>query len=210
MISAAKCEQMKNLAALSFRFADRDEIIYDLKRNLFEIKYSSWFTDYHVLYDRNNGNAMVYIDGEHETGTEKARETLVEARKRFVNDLFWLNPICHISGDQTERLLIDEKNLGVRFYSGGFTPGDAYVFVPDDLYRIKEMKMWVSTIPIRGVTADFDNYTYYPQDVVIARNHDMLWLFDVELENIVLRTKYPSENEKDIFADLVKRRSKAE
>ncbi len=192
---------IKNTAAVSFTFRNGDKIFWDKKRNLVEVVYTSWGDEIKVQFSQLTYKALITEDGKTVTG-KKFSEYLETANSRFINHTFWLNPLFHIHSPGTIRELVDGKSLLVRFSSGGVTPGDSYLFIPDEKYLVKEMKLWVKIVPFKGSTARFEDYITTETGVRIATSHPYL-ILNVRLENIKMYPTYPESPDGDRFQALL-------
>lgn len=192
MLEAAKVRLWnEDAAAVTFRFREKHEYFWDKKRDLIEYKDE----DILVLFNRRtfaykafSGDA--YTDAL--TGAE-ASEAFETAYSNFTNDVFWLQPMYHISSPGTKWYYLEDGSLRVTFTSGGVTPGDTYVFVPGEDYRLKEMKMWVSILPFKGVGADFSDYKPTEAGIPVARNRD-LGILSIPVDQIEIYSETPASS----------------
>ncbi len=202
MLKAAAYEKwQKETAAVSFSFRGKHDIFWDKSRNLVEVKWSGWFDDYFVQFNKKTFASIVKVDGKVITDPKERKELTEKAYSHFINDTFWLNPAFHILSPGTKRSVVENKKLLVTYSSGGVTPGDSYLYEVDEGYRIKNMKMWVSIIPFKGVTASFSDYKTTETGLPIAVSHSLM-IFSIDLKDLKTYAAYP-QNE-DRFAQLLK------
>jgi hypothetical protein len=201
MIESAGYEKWKtDTSAVIFDFREKETIFYDLKRNLIEVGLADG--NEIIQLNRATWKAIVKIKGKKLEGGKKFDEMVATANAKFVNNIFWLNPLYHIRSPGAKRYLVDKNRLRVTFSSGGVTPGDSYVFTFDEKQnRMVKIEMWVSIIPIKGISATFENYKTFETGVPVAQDHKNGFL-NIKLRKIKFWGEYPG-TETDRFAELV-------
>ncbi|MCS6984306.1 MAG: hypothetical protein NZM25_04135 [Leptospiraceae bacterium] len=191
----------KNTAAVSFQFTGGDRILWDKKRQLVEVSWSSWWKNYRVQYSRITGKKVVFVNNKLDLDPDN--KILETADSKFVNHVFWLNPLFHIYSPGTERYFVAPNMLLVKFTSGGKTPGDSYLFYPRSDFLLEKMKMWVKILPFKGAAAYFEEYTITETGVKIATSHPILF-FNVRLRELKMYETFPPPGEEDPFLLLEK------
>ena len=201
----------KDIAAVGFIWhaqfiLDKVSIVHhffwDKKRGFVEV---SW-DNIKVQFDKKNlKNTVVFIDKKVITDTKKIKDLTYEAYSFFINDSFWLNPLFTINSPDSEKLYVSDRELLVTFNKGGVTPGDSYLFSLDESYRINSMKMWVSTIPIKGIKVTFEDYILLKKKIPFSTQHSLLGINKlITLDKVKVYKKYPNKKEKkDRFVSLV-------
>ncbi len=202
MIKSSGYEQWNNAsAAVFFDFSEREQIFWDVKRNLIEVTMDDG--EVVVQLNRATWKAIVKVKGKQLSKGKEFDEHVSKANKQFVNDTYWLNPLWHIRSPGTKRYLVEKNRLRVTFASGGVTPGDSYVFTFDEKSnRMVKMEMWVSIIPIKGISATFENYKTFETGVPVAQDHKLSFI-NLKLRKIKFWAEYPG-TEADRFAELLK------
>jgi hypothetical protein len=103
---------------------------------------------------------------------DKLRQQHIQrAIKNFNNDSFWLIAPYKLMDNEVERRIVTTEGkeaLLVTYTSGGSTPGDSYLWIVDKNYRPKAFKMWVSVIPIGGVTAKWKDWVRTDSDMILS------------------------------------------
>lgn len=106
----------------------------------------------------------------------------------FNNDSFWLCAPFKVFDPGTERSIVQLKDgsegLLVTYTSGGTTPGDSYLWVLDENYRPKAVKMWVSILPIGGIEFTWENYLTLETGAMIAQDHLLFGAVNIDLTSI--------------------------
>jgi hypothetical protein len=118
-----------------------------------------------------------------------------------VNDAFWLNPLFHIRSPGAQLSLVKPGVLKVHYPTGGVTPGDSYVFYADESGLVKSMRLWVSSLPLKGVGAAFLDYKVTETGVRNPQRYD--FLVTIEIGDLRMHTEYPVKGAADPFARLV-------
>lgn len=196
MLEAAGYQNWQKTSAVSFTFRNGDKIFWDKNRGLIRVQWD----ENKVLLRKSDFKAIATSEGKPVASDEKG-EFIEDAWSKFTNHTFWLSPMFHVRSPGSVREYAD-GNLILKFKSGGVTPGDTYLFVPDDQNRIKEMRMWVSIIPVKGATAEFKNYVTTETGVPVALDHELSML-NVTLRDLVMYSSYPTAGQEDIFSPLL-------
>lgn len=130
-------------------------------------------------------NSSEIISPENYDGDEK-QEILESSIKNFNNDSFWLIAPYKLMDKGVVRELVKYKNkdaLLVTYTSGGTTPGDSYLWLLDENQRPTEFKMWVSIIPIGGLTAEWKNWVKSESGMILSTRKTILGL-PIEITNL--------------------------
>ena len=186
VMEMVNCAAWDTTGAVSWVFGGRNSHLWDRKRHFARVEWN----ECRVLININEKTGLAWENGIQLKGTDA--EVAVEAAwKRWVNDAFWLNPICKFFDDGTIRSLVTLKDgqqgLMVTYQSGGATPGDSYVWLLKE--NIPESwKMWVSIIPIGGIATTWEGWQTLPTGAKIASVHSGPMGFELKIENIQAAT----------------------
>lgn len=192
----------KETSAIEFTFAEKNKHFYDKKRGYIEVIWDN----YQVQIDKKTMKGIVFENNEPVTDTSKTKNIIDKAWAKFINDMFWFNPLFQVFGPGAKHYYIDENNIKVTFLSGGVTPGDSYVFEKDERGLLKNMRMWVSIIPVKGAVASYDNYVTTDNGIKVATEHQ-IFFFNIRLTEIKSYREYPVAE--DRFKNLIKFLSKS-
>ena len=154
-----------------------------------EIEFS--FRDHHYLWNKREERVLVswedyqvdLILSEIENskviqgGKDSNRSDLIEkAKAYFFNDSFWLVAPFKFFDPGVIRSLVQTDNgskaLLITHTSGGVTPGDSYLWYFDENLIPTHFELWVSIIPIKGVSATWSSWVS-KQDVLFSTFHQL-------------------------------------
>ena len=172
MFSAVNKTAWDTTGAVSWIFGGsaRHEHLWDKDRHLSRVRWD----DYEVFVNINPQTGVAFKGGIQLSG-EEAAQLVNKAWEFWVNDAFWLNPVVKAFDPGTSRHLItlDDGRTGVMvsYASGGATPGDAYLWIPDENGLPEAWKMWVSIIPIGGLEVKWADWITLPTGAKIATSH---------------------------------------
>ncbi|MEQ8715167.1 MAG: hypothetical protein RIC80_19255 [Cyclobacteriaceae bacterium] len=173
MIAAVNGQAWNRTGAVSWTFRNPHYHIWDKERHLAKV---SW-ENREVLIDINSRRGVILSDTEGMSELDKG-ELCETAWKYWVNDSFWLNPVVKAFDPGTSRSIVELENgdigLMVTYASGGATPGDSYLWILDDQYRPMAWKMWVSIIPLGGVSFSWEDWIKTKTGAWIATRHEGL------------------------------------
>ena len=206
MKTGANWNNWQETDAITFLFAGNDFIFWDKKRNLVEVAWSSWGDKIKVQFSQKPFAAEVWVDDEVETDSGDRSDYVKKAYELFTNHTFWFNPAYHVFSPGTRRGITGDGDLAVIFSSGGVTPGDKYLFKLDESGKIKSMRMWVSIVPFKGLTASFTDYIKTESNLQVSTLHE-IGFFDLKLANVASYTNYPAGE--DRFKPLLEKIAQA-
>lgn len=108
---------------------------------------------------------------------ELNRADLIEkAKAYFYNDSYWLVAPFKFFDPGVVRSLVETDNgskaLLITHTSGGVTPGDSYLWYFDEKLVPTHFELWVSIIPIKGVSATWSSWVS-KQDVLFSTFHKL-------------------------------------
>lgn len=116
-----------------------------------------------VLLRTTDRSGMAYHQGQEVTDAAAKQKLLEQAWEKFANDSFWLCAPMKAFDPGTSREIYTQKDgteaLLVHYSSGGVTPGDSYLWLLDTNGRPRAWQLWVSTIPIGGLTFTWEDWT---------------------------------------------------
>lgn len=158
MMAAVNCSTWNRLRYVAWTYQGKHQYVWDKLYNLAEIKYR----DIRVLINLNTLDGIVWKNGVR-LDMQAKRQYLSHAWKIWCNDSFWLNPICKLrDGGAVRRLVtIDDSThaLLVTYTRGGMTPGDSFLWYPNEDFMPVAWRMWVRLLPIRGLKATWEQWT---------------------------------------------------
>lgn len=170
ILEAVNKEGWDGLKWISWDFMGQHQYIWNKAEDLAVIQYGN--TRVHLNLNSIRGSA--WENGELLDG-HKSDKAIQKAWKYWCNDSYWLNPTVKIRDDGTIRKLVKLEDgsdaLLVSYKDGGVTPGDSYLYVPDENGLPRYWKMWVSILPITGIKTRFENYQMIGENVPIAQDH---------------------------------------
>ena len=94
----------------------------------------------------------------------------------FNNDSYWLVAPYKVFDEGVERKVVDYKGnqaLMATYTSGGTTPGDSYLWILDENGAPTSYKMWVSIIPIGGVSATWNDWKDADSGMKLPTKHTL-------------------------------------
>ncbi|MDX2246755.1 MAG: hypothetical protein SF052_08275 [Bacteroidia bacterium] len=157
LMAAVDCVAWDTTGAVSWSYGGRNNHLWDREREYDRVRWG----DYEVLVNLNTQQGVAFKKGEKLEG-EKAEKAVHQAWLRWVNDSFWLNPLCKLYDPGTVRSLVKLKDgrtgMMVTFQSGGATPGDSYVWLADSTGLPFEWKIWVQILPVGGVSFSWEGW----------------------------------------------------
>ena len=176
MLNALNHEAYENTEVLEWSFRNTNHYKWLKNEN---IVYVNWDDKKVVLHTKSPEKSTASVNGK-----QTDDKLLIEkATGFFNNDSFWLVAPHKIFDPGTERRIVKHKDkdaLLVTYTSGGSTPGDSYLWILDENYLPTSFKMWISIIPIGGVSATWSNWINTKAGIKISSTHE-LSLFGMEL-----------------------------
>ena len=176
MLDALNYEAYKKTNYIEWTFKSKHHYKWEKDKKICTV----YWKDYKVvLYLNQLENSKVYVHNFSVKG-EKEKELLEKAIKYFNNDSFWLVAPYKIFDTGTERRLVNLKNgekaLLITYTSGGSTPGDSYLWKFDTKGKPKSFKMWVSSLPLKGVEASWDHWITTKSGAQLPNFHKIMFL----------------------------------
>lgn len=170
MVAAMNKEAFDNTEVLEWSFRGKNHYIWKKQEGIVDV---SW-DDHKVSLDLK--------DLSKSTGGDQ--ELIETALDYFNNDSFWLVAPYKVFDEGVERRLVtyDGKDaLLVTYSSGGSTPGDSYLWILDENGMPVSYKMWVSIIPLGGVSATWSNWKESNSGIKLPTEHT-LSLFGMKID----------------------------
>ncbi|MFD2568298.1 hypothetical protein [Pseudotenacibaculum haliotis] len=170
MITAMNKEAFDNTEVLEWSFRGKNHYIWKKQEGIVDV---SW--DNHKV-------SLDLKDLSKSTGGDQ--ELIETALDYFNNDSFWLVAPYKVFDEGVERRLVtyDGKDaLLVTYSSGGSTPGDSYLWILDENGMPVSYKMWVSIIPLGGVSATWSNWKESNSGIKLPTEHT-LSLFGIKID----------------------------
>ncbi len=151
------------------------EHLWDRQRELFRLRDG---TD-EVVVNLKSGGVRRWKSG---VETRRLGRIGANAYATFINDAWWLNPVVKIRDEGVVRREVGpgegldgragERGLLVSWESGGLTPGDSYLWWPGSDDRPRSWQMWVSILPIGGITVTWEGWITLATGAWVATIHD--------------------------------------
>lgn len=172
-------EHWNSTGAVRFEFIGGLRHLWDRKRQLSRL---SW-KDNVVWVDLQQQTGVAERNGKRLSGIE-AQELIDFAIKRWNNDGFWLTAAFKTFDPGVRRELVigaaGDSTLAVHYDSGGSTPGDSYQWFFDKSGKPVSWKMWVSIIPIGGISVSFPAWTKTATGAVLPSQFTPFSAFEIK------------------------------
>jgi len=183
MLAAINYTAFDTLPYASWTFAGKNHYVWDKTDNTARI---SW-DNIEVHLDMDEVKGKVYENGTEVIGPATAK--LVDlAWKNWCNDSFWFNAPSKIMDPGTERSVVTDEDgtqsLMITYASGGYTPGDSYLWHMDANGLPTSYEMWTQIIPFGGVSATWENWTELPNGAKISSFHKIGGMMPLPIDNI--------------------------
>lgn len=183
MLDALSFEQYKQTTILRWTFRGKNTYEWNRKDGKCVVR---WENKQVHLNLSKKGASSVYVDDVLLITPEK--NVLIDrAQASFNNDSFWLVAPFKVFDKGVERRYIQTKEgkeaLLVTYTKGGTTPGDSYLWHFDAQGVPASFQMWVSIIPVGGISVSWDNWITTTSGAKIATSHQLSFL-GIELTNI--------------------------
>lgn len=150
-------KQFTEVKEIHWTFRGVNRYVWKVQQNAVDV----FWDDYKVAYVTVAPKISFAWKGDKKLKGKELEEAIEYAAANFNNDSFWLVAPHKIMDIGTEREIIDNngnKQLLVRYKSGGTTPGDVYVWKVDENNKPISFKMWVSIIPLDGLEAQWNDW----------------------------------------------------
>jgi len=171
MEQAVHKEAWDRTGAVQWSFFDEHHYVWDRTRDVVEVTWGGT----RVLLRTHDQSGRAF-DAEGELAEGEAAAAIRRAYEFWVNDSFWLNPVVKVFDPGVERAIVEdedgERGLLVSYTSGGVTPGDAYLWFVDPDGLPVRWKMWVSIIPIGGISMTWESWVELDTGALISTEHE--------------------------------------
>jgi hypothetical protein len=172
LTSAVDTDAWGKTGYVRWAFAGRNEHQWDRERGLVRVRWDATEAQFPV-----NGAGGLALKGGQAVSADDAAAILKSARSRWVNDAFWLNPVATFFDPGVRRQLVpiegEQPGLLVQYATGGETPGDAYLWILGADDRPRAWRMWVSILPIGGLTASWEGWQQLSTGAWVATEHQV-------------------------------------
>lgn len=181
ILKAVNIAAWDTLEYVHWSFRGETEYLWDKQYHKVRLRWE----DIEVLLDPQTVSGRVKKGGE--VMTQGAEAYVQTAFEKFCNDGFWMNGFTKLRDPGTQRSLVKgedgREGLLVTYMEGGVTPGDSYLWWPDETGRPESFQMWVSVIPVGGVSFSWENWDTLYNGAWIALNHknDLL---DIPIQDV--------------------------
>ncbi len=173
MLAAIDYPAWDSTRFVAWTFMGMHHYFWDKQRDLCRVQWG----DTEVMLRLNEVKGKAWKGGEALSG--KARQRAVDkAWAYFCNDSFWLHAPAKAFDPGTVRRLVDlpgedSPGLLVQYTSGGVTPGDSYLWILDGEGKPKAWKMWVSVLPIGGLSTSWEAWDTLATGARVATRHQL-------------------------------------
>jgi len=160
MLTALNYDAFNELKYLQFTFfRGKHHYRWDKANNVAEVVWD----DKKVVMQLDTKEAKVIVDGAPVVEEAQKAAYVNEAWKYWCNDSFWMIAPYKIFDAGTERSIIETvhantKGLKVHYASGGYTPGDSYVWEIGPDNKPVSWKMWTSILPVKGMETTWEKW----------------------------------------------------
>lgn len=159
--------------AVTWLFGGRNHHLWDRQRMYSRVR----FGDAEVLVNLTTKRGLAFRKGAPQGGAE--RDKLVQkAYAAWINDSFWLNPLAKLFDDGVTRSRVAKSDgpgsgdsLLITYASGGLTPGDSYQWLLDANHLPVANSMWVSILPVKGLTFSYEDWITLSTGALISTRH---------------------------------------
>ncbi|MEM7135563.1 MAG: hypothetical protein AAF500_03240 [Myxococcota bacterium] len=171
MEKAINKEAWDRTGAVRWSFFEQHHYVWDRVRRVVEVQWG----ETRVLLRTDDKTGLAWGKDGAITG-EDADAALERAYKFWINDSFWLNPVAKLRDPGVTLSTVTEadgqEGLLVSYSSGGVTPGDAYLWNVDPDGLPVRWRMWVSIIPIGGISVTWENWVELSTGALVATEHE--------------------------------------
>lgn len=184
MLDAVNIQAWDSISLIKWNFMGTRQHTWDKKRKYAEVKWD----EYRVLLNLKNKKSVVFKEGQQLSEGEDFDKATQTAYGSWVNDAYWLNAVATIRNPDTDRLLVKTEESGssllVTYNKGGVTPGDSYQFILNpETKRPSGFNMWVSVIPVKGISWTWAEWKQLSSGAWIATKFDGMGL-SIELTDV--------------------------
>jgi hypothetical protein len=156
--------------AVRWFFGGRNHHLWDRKRMYDRVQWGD-VTAYVNLTTRGD---VVQKGGTWVAGKEQ-RKLLDKAYAAWINDSYWLNPLVKLFDDGVTRKTVAQPDgslaLEISYGGVGLTPGDAYLWLLGPDGRPRGWQMWVSILPVKGLSVAWDGWTQLSTGAWVSTEH---------------------------------------
>ena len=150
--------------------------------------------DLHVYLDLKAQRGWSLEAGVRPEPSEES-EHVADAIKAFNNDSFWaFAPFKVRDGGTTRAHVRDPETkrsaLLIHYRTGGSTPGDHYLWHLDKEGRPERWQMWVSIIPVGGVSSTWSEWRETRSGAWVATEHRFRGGVSLRLEDIEITERF--------------------
>lgn len=182
MIESVDADAWARTGAVTWTYGERYTHLWDRDRHFVRVRQGGF--EAHV--DLNTLQGVASQDGVALQGADRD-DAVQTAYAAWANDSFWLNAMNKPFDPGTTRARVAQPDgrdaLLVSYSSGGVTPGDAYLWHLDDAGRPVSWQMWVSIIPVGGVSSTWDDWVQLSTGAWVSTRHQ-LGPMDIRVTNL--------------------------
>lgn len=164
--------------AVTWFFGGRNHHLWDRQRMYDRVR----FGDVEVLVNLTTQRGLAFRSGAPAFGAQ-GDKLIKKAYAAWINDSFWLNPLAKLFDDGVTRSRIAKTeppatgdSLLISYASGGLTPGDSYLWLLDANHLPVANAMWVSIIPIKGITFSYEGWITLSTGALISTQHKVAFI----------------------------------
>jgi len=183
MLEALDYKAFEATNYIEWTFKNRHHYKWKKAKNICDV----YWKEYRVSLNFNDASQNKAFVHSFRVDEDLANELIAKAITYFNNDSFWLVAPYKVFDKATERRLVtlenNKKALLVTYKSGGTTPGDSYLWHLDNTGKPVSFQMWVSILPIDGLTASWTDWTTTESGAKLPIFHKMAF-FGLELSHI--------------------------
>ena len=180
MLNAVDASAWKETGAVRFTFHNHHHL-WDRRRNYDQVEWGNR----KVLLRIREQKGRAWENGV-EVNPERVAGLVRDAYAQWVNDSFWLNPVVKILDRGATRSIVHDKNgtgLLIEYASGGLTPGDAYMWIPDANGLPTAWRIWAQRLPISGLYASWEGWINLSTGAKVSTLH-RIGPFTLEIKDV--------------------------
>ncbi len=174
MLDAIRYEAWDSTAYVGWTFNGDRHFLWDKRKNRLEVRWDGK----RVLLKTKEGPKGVAFQKGKELDSTETRSLINKGWSMFCNDSFWLIAPAKVFDPGTERRIVNSDShkdrLLVTYKKGGVTPGDSYLWEFNDQGLPQGFRMWVSIIPVGGLSATWEDWETLSTGAKIATTHRFL------------------------------------